>query len=93
MGIGLVLKLVGLSCLTILFVISEPSVLLKRFLGFREEEYGKYGVIKQFFFRLITCTLCSGFWIGLIFTQSIFYASIVSVVSELITNKINNGKL
>lgn len=93
MELELVLKLVGLSCLTILFVTSEPSILLRRYFGFCEENYGEYGVIKRFIFRLITCCLCSGFWIGIIFTQSIFYASIVSVVSELINNRINNGEI
>lgn len=88
MGLKLILLLIGLSSLTVLFVESEPMVLLRRLLGFREEEYLQYGKIKQFIFRLLNCCLCSGFWIGLICTQSIVYAGIVSVISEYLNNKL-----
>lgn len=93
MEMELVLLLIGLSCLTVLFVEAEPMVLLKRVLGFKEENYTEYSIIKQFIFRLITCCLCSGFWIGLAFTQSIVYAGIVSVISEWLYNRLKNSSL
>lgn len=93
MEFNLVLKLMGLCCITILFVESEPMVLLKRFIGFKEEFYEEYNKVKQFIFRLISCVMCSGFWIGLAFTQDVFLASIISIVSELINDRIKNGKV
>jgi hypothetical protein len=33
--------------------------------------------------KLINCALCSGFWIGLIYYQSLELAAIVSVTSEI----------
>lgn len=81
------IEILGLTCITILFVESEPLILLKRYIGFREEEYDTWSNKKRFIFRLITCCLCSGFWIGLI-TLNIYYAAIISVLSELIYKKI-----
>lgn len=87
----IVLNLIGISSLTILFVTSEPMILLKRVMGFKEEEYMGYGKVKQFIYRLITCCLCSGFWISLVLTQSIIYSSIVSVLSELIYKQLTKN--
>ena len=83
----ILIKIIGLSCMTYLFVNSEPLILIKRGLGFKEEEYYDYGKIKGFIYRLITCCLCSGFWIGLIFTLNIYEACVIAIISELI-NKI-----
>jgi len=89
----IILELFGLCCITILFVTSEPMVLIKRHLGFKEEYYYEWAPIKQFIFRLITCCLCSGFWIGLVYTQSILLASIISVMSEIINTQLKTNKL
>jgi hypothetical protein len=89
----IILELFGLCCITILFVTGEPMVLIKRHLGFKEEFYYEWKPIKQFIFRLITCCLCSGFWIGLIYTQSIILASIISVVSEIINTQLKTNEL
>lgn len=75
--------IIGLICLTHLFVVAEPSILIKRRLGFREEEYDKMSPTKRFIHKLITCHLCSGFWIGL-FTGNLFLAAIISIGSELL---------
>ena len=89
-SMNIILELIGLCCITILFITSEPMVLIKRYLGFKEENYIEWNKSKQFIFRLITCAMCSGFWIGLIFTQSILLASIVSVASEMINEKLKS---
>jgi hypothetical protein len=81
--------LIKLSAISFLFVTSEPLILIKRFIGFKQEEYDTYGKVKSFIYRMITCALCSGFWIGLIITHSIYDAALVSILSEIIL-KINN---
>jgi hypothetical protein len=78
----------GLICLTHLFVVAEPSILIKRLLGFKEEEYDNMSLIKRFFYRMTTCHLCSGFWIGL-FSGNILIAAIISVSAEILNKIIN----
>lgn len=80
----IIFNIIGISCLTYLLVNSEPMILLKRFIGFKEEKYMEYNKIKQFIYRLINCCLCSGFWVGLIMTQSLLIAATISIVSEII---------
>lgn len=80
----IIFNIIGISCLTYLLVNSEPMILLKRFIGFKEEKYMEYNKIKQFIYRLINCCLCSGFWVGLIMTHSLLIAATISIVSEII---------
>jgi hypothetical protein len=82
------IEIIGLACISILFVSSEPLILLKRYIGFKEEEYDNWGDKKRFIFRMLTCALCSGFWIGLI-TMSIYKAAIISILAESIHKKIS----
>jgi len=81
--------IISIACLSFLFVASEPIILLRRMIGFKEEDTLNYSKFKMFIYTLITCAMCSGFWIGIILTQNILTASIISVVAELIY-KINN---
>lgn len=39
----------------------------------------------KFFYTLLTCSLCTGFWVGMIGTQNILHASLVSVIAEAIS--------
>ena len=87
----LLLKLIGLSCIAVLFVVAEPLILLKRRLGLKEEDYELWGEKKRFIFRLLDCVLCSGFWIGLIFTLNILQAATVAVVAEIIFKQLNKS--
>ena len=82
-------NIISIACITYLFVASEPLILFKRFLGFKEEDYHTYSKYKQFIYRLITCALCSGFWIGFILTFSVYQAAIISIVAEIIYRKLN----
>lgn len=81
--------IIWISCLSVLFVVAEPSILIKRWLGFKEEEMGK-SKVKDFFTKLLYCAMCSGTWIGLILTMDISKAVIIGIVSELIYKKIMN---
>jgi len=81
--------IIELACLSFLFVNAEPLILFKRFCGYREEQMHTYSKTKQFIHKLIYCCLCSGFWIGLIFSGSILKAALISVIAEIIS-KINN---
>jgi hypothetical protein len=62
-------------------------ILLKRQMGFKEEIIGT-NPLRDFFTKLLYCCMCSGLWIGLIFTLSFAQAVIISIVSELIDRKI-----
>jgi len=82
-------EFLSIMALTYLFVFAEPSILIKRWIGFKDELYDSFPKSIQFIHRLIYCPLCSGFWIGLGFTQNIFDACIISVGSELLSRIIN----
>ena len=84
-----VLTIIGISCVSVLFQASEPMIFIKRYMGLKEEEYGTYSKWKKIGHRMIYCCLCSGFWIGLLLTQNILTASIISILGELIYKKIN----
>lgn len=82
-------QLTSLMALTYLFVFAEPSIIIKRWFGFKDEQYDDFPKFIQFIHRLIYCPLCSGFWIGLGFTMDVWSACIVSVGAELLTRIIN----
>lgn len=84
-----IFNIIGLACLSYLFIAAEPMILLKRLIGFKEENYMSFSKTKQFFHRMITCGMCSGFWIALATTQNIMAAGIVSLLAELITKLFN----
>jgi hypothetical protein len=86
----MILTIIGISCVSVLFQASEPMILLKRYMGLKEEEYMTYSKWKKTIHKLLYCCLCSGFWIGLILTQNILAASIISITGELIYKKIKD---
>lgn len=72
----------GLICLTYLFINAEPIEWVKKF--FLVDQTARTN--KQWHMGLITlfnCSLCSGFWIGLIYYQDIMMAALVSLASEI----------
>lgn len=79
--------ILALACLNVLFIVAEPILLMKRYIGFKEEEFDSYGPSKRFVHKMIYCCLCSGFWISLAISQSIFIAAIASVLGEYIYKK------
>lgn len=83
----MIFEIASIACLSVLFVIAEPMILIKRNMGFKEENIGSLK-IKDIFTKLLYCSLCSGFWIGLIYTHNIFMACIISVLAEYIDKKL-----
>jgi hypothetical protein len=79
-----VLFYVGLA---ILFVEAEPMILLKRFIGFKEEDMGS-GPIYDFFCRLLYCSFCSGFWLTWIVSGDFNLAVITTFFVWIINKKI-----
>jgi hypothetical protein len=84
------IEIIGLSCIGVLFVVSEPMIILKRYIGFKEEEYDNWSNKKRMLFKLITCAMCSSFWIGSIITLSLLKGAIIGILAELIYKKIRN---
>lgn len=83
------IKLVlGLACITVLFVNSEPTIRLREWIYkkiYKCKDYNKWH------YRLLCCCLCSGLYIGLIGTMGdILLAPIVSILAELISKKLNS---
>jgi len=72
----------ALICVTYLIMNAEPIEWLKRFLlisnSTRTEKGWHMGII-----TLFNCSLCFGFWIGLIHYQDIYTASLLSLASEI----------
>jgi hypothetical protein len=52
----------------LLWTRSEPTILLRRWLGWREEDYDTYSEIKRFIHRGLNCLPCSTFWLTLLVT-------------------------
>jgi hypothetical protein len=83
----LLTQIIGLSCLTYLWINAEPAIILKRMAGFKEEDYVKYSLTKKYAHKLIYCALCSGFWIGIL-SGNLYVAAIVAVVSKYLDEKV-----
>lgn len=86
---GMIVSILFYLGLTALFVSSEPMILLKRYLGFKEEEIGK-GKDKShdFITKLIYCTWCSSIYITFFISFDFQLAVIVSFFFYII-NKFN----
>lgn len=80
----LILEIISWSCITLLWINSEPTAMLRYYL-FKDAD--------NFIIRLLNCAMCSGFWIGLIFTFDIQLAAIISILSEFLNRYLNSGKL
>lgn len=86
-----IITILGLSALTNLWVQSYPTSVLRHKVYkslYKEKDY-----TNKWHWMLIECTLCLGFWVGLIGTQDILLASIISITSEFICQKLSSGKL
>lgn len=73
------------SCLGWLLQVAEPVLHIKRYFGFKAEEYDKKEYAsKRWLHRLIYCTTCLTFWVVLIATWNIQIACISSTVATII---------
>lgn len=86
----IIFNIIWIACVSVLFVVAEPMIMAKRGLGFKEELIGRGNPLRDKITKLLYCALCSGFWIGLAFTQDVRYAAIISILSEMIHKKINH---
>lgn len=82
-------EFIGLCCLVFLFAVgAEPIQDIKRMFDVADDSDYK-NPYQYFILKLLNCSLCSGFWIGLIFYQSWLMAGCVSIASEILTRIIN----
>ena len=86
----MILEIIALACISVLFVVAEPLI---RFKYFIYDKIFKKDYQNKWHWKLINCALCSGFWLGLIFTYNIYFAAIISILSELIYKKITSARL
>jgi hypothetical protein len=87
----LIIKIIGLACLGVLWINAEPIIKLKRWIY--RSIYSCSRFDHKWHWKLITCCMCSSFWIGLVVTGDLIVASIVSVLGELICRQLNSGRL
>ena len=63
---------------------SAPIQWAKSYLGIGEDDTPK-NVWIRLIQKLLSCSLCFGFWVGLIYYQSIEFACLTSIGAELFT--------
>jgi len=80
----LILKIIGSGALTHLWIVSEPTRVFRELIGFGDENYPQMNKYKKAIWRMWTCHMCIGFWIGFAFTGNFFHAAIVSIIATLI---------
>lgn len=81
---NLIMILLSIASASFLFAVgAEPIQNIKRFFKLDNDAYIK-NKYHHFFVKLLNCSLCSGFWIGLILTQNILLACLISVLAGLI---------
>jgi len=88
----LTLKIIGLACLTHLWIVSEPTKVIRASLGLSDENYTNLNKYLQAIYRMWTCHMCIGFWIGFGFTGNFYYAAIVSILANVV-EKITRPRL
>jgi len=89
----MILTFIGIMCLNSLLVNDTPIMILRDKLGLLEMKDNT--PIRNRFIELISCAMCSGFWVGFIyfiinepFQISLLYAAIVSIGAEFINRQL-----
>ena len=78
----------GICALVFLFAVgAEPIQWIKSLVHVQEDAEYK-NKVQYFFVKLLNCSLCVGFWVGLIFYHSIILAGLVSIGSEFIARRL-----
>lgn len=85
----MITETIVLACAGVLLQCAEPIILIKRWMGFKEEHYDTYSKEKRFFHRMLYCAMCLTFWVGLVLTWDIAIAIVGSVAAALLYKKIN----
>lgn len=76
------------ACLGVLLQEAEPIIMIKRYIGFKQENYDDQTKIMKFLHRMIYCAMCLTFWITLFITYNPTTAIISSVLSAILHKKI-----
>jgi len=81
--------ILGLAALSYLFAVgAEPVQWVKTWFHVGpDSEYENK--VQWFFLKLLNCPLCSGFWIGLICTNDLLLAGIISILAEYINVRLH----
>ena len=81
-------EFIAICSLVFLFAVgAEPIQWLKALVNVQEDAEYK-NKVQYFFVKLLNCSLCVGFWVGLIFYHSILFAGLVSIGSEFIARRL-----
>lgn len=75
--------IIVIASLANLFVYAEPTIMLRRYLGFKDEEMMSYSSPKQFIHKLINCSMCLAFWLGA-FTLDLSIMALAAIVANAI---------
>lgn len=94
-----ILILIGLICVTVLFINATPISMLRDKLGLYEIDYEKNSKFKNRITELLSCAMCLGLWVGLIgciflikdtIIIKLLYSAIISIGSEFINKYIRS---
>lgn len=78
--------ILGIAAVGVMWNVSEPTIRLRSL--YKRNDW---------FMRLINCSMCSTFWISVLYnlicfqTLDIFSASLSAILAELICQKLNSG--
>lgn len=81
----MIFEIISSASITYLFVNAEPIIRLKNMVGITMDSNN---MLVRGIAKLMSCCLCSGFWIGLIITGDIYMAAIISLTAEIIDKRI-----
>ena len=82
------MEIIMWSCIGVLLQEAEPVKMIKRYFGFKDENYDTMSKRMRYFHRLLSCSMCLTFWVVLTMTWNIQISVISSVLSQLIHKKI-----
>lgn len=81
---NLIWQIIWISSMTILAVEAKPIQIIKSWIWKK-----RTGLI----FEMLECSMCLGFWLGLIFTQDFQQAVVISIFAEFIHSKLKGGSI
>ena len=82
------IEILMLACAGVLLQEAEPILHIKRWFGFKEEDYDTKGKTHRFVHRLLYCAMCLTFWFALAITWDLGVAAVASVLAAYIHKKI-----
>jgi hypothetical protein len=91
-----IIKIIYAIFITQIWINSSLFLMIKDKLNLKSDDYTS--AFKDFFVELLTCAMCSGFWIGAIIltiplndvVHFLGVASIVAIISEFVSRKLNS---